>query len=246
VFRCVLGSEGCVLVPRSSGTSVATWAWPTWVVSRRRVLIVVFILLEFPSPSRRIFIGSHSLPLSGSPYRSFKLDELKWKAQRRMNRCPIIYMRRMSSVASKFEMDRRMDQRYMHRFVQRPRVWLQYGSRLCASAPDDPMPWPSLHPTVAFKSNRDAPRLSTGWTDAWMEETISSSDSLIQIKQNRPKCGAFSTGWSDGASVYSVGALSGFQGSTAILARISDRMMRRSAGGTIGSSDGTTFSGNLF
>jgi hypothetical protein len=32
-----LGSEGCVLVPRSSGTPVATWAWPTWVVSRRRV-----------------------------------------------------------------------------------------------------------------------------------------------------------------------------------------------------------------
>jgi hypothetical protein len=52
----------CVLVPRSSGTPVATWAWPTWVVSRRRVLEVVFILLEFPSPSRRIFIGSHSLP----------------------------------------------------------------------------------------------------------------------------------------------------------------------------------------
>jgi hypothetical protein len=37
------------------------------------VLEAVFVLLEFPSPSRRIFIGSHSLPpLSGSPYRSFK------------------------------------------------------------------------------------------------------------------------------------------------------------------------------
>jgi hypothetical protein len=62
VFCCVLGSEGCVLVPRSNGTPVATWAWPTWVVSRRRVLEAVFILLEFPSPSRSIFIGSHSLP----------------------------------------------------------------------------------------------------------------------------------------------------------------------------------------
>jgi hypothetical protein len=51
-----------VLVPRSSGTPVATWAWPTWVVSRRRVLEALFILLEFLSPSRRIFIGSHSLP----------------------------------------------------------------------------------------------------------------------------------------------------------------------------------------
>jgi hypothetical protein len=64
VFCCVLGSEGCVLAPRFSGTPVAMWAWTTWVVSRRRVLEAVFILLEFPSPSRRIFIGSHSLPPS--------------------------------------------------------------------------------------------------------------------------------------------------------------------------------------
>jgi hypothetical protein len=63
---------------------------------------------------------------------------------------------------------------------------------------------------------------STGWTDAWIEETIGSFDPLIQIIQYRPKCGAFSTGWSDGASVYSVSVLSGFQGSTAILTSISD------------------------
>jgi hypothetical protein len=72
---CVLvcfGSEGCLLVPRSSSTSVAAWTWPTLVVSRRRVLKVVFILLESPSPLRKIFIGSHSLPLSCSSYRSFK------------------------------------------------------------------------------------------------------------------------------------------------------------------------------
>jgi hypothetical protein len=41
---------------------VATWSWPTWVVCRRRVLEAVFILLELLSPSRRTFIGSHSLP----------------------------------------------------------------------------------------------------------------------------------------------------------------------------------------
>jgi hypothetical protein len=46
---------------------------------------------------------------------------------------------------------------------------------------------------------------STVWTDAWMEGTIGSSDALIQIRQNRSKCGAFSTGWSDGASVYCLG-----------------------------------------
>jgi hypothetical protein len=33
-----------VLVPRSSSTPVPTWAWPTWVVSRRRVLEAMFIL----------------------------------------------------------------------------------------------------------------------------------------------------------------------------------------------------------
>jgi hypothetical protein len=71
VWVC-FGLEGCLLVPRSSDTSVAMWSCPTWVVSRRRVLEVGFVLLEFPSPSRRIFIGSHSLPPSGSPYRSFK------------------------------------------------------------------------------------------------------------------------------------------------------------------------------
>jgi hypothetical protein len=61
---CVLvcfGSEGCLLAPRSSSTPVAAWAWPTWVVSQRRVLEAVFVLLESPSTSRRIFIGSHSL-----------------------------------------------------------------------------------------------------------------------------------------------------------------------------------------
>jgi hypothetical protein len=62
---CVLvcfGSEGCVLVPRSSGTPVATWAWPTWVVRRRRVLEATFVLLESSCSSRRFFISSRSLP----------------------------------------------------------------------------------------------------------------------------------------------------------------------------------------
>jgi hypothetical protein len=61
VFSGLLGWE---LVPRSSNTLVATWAWATWIVSRRRVLEALFILLEPTSPSRRIFIGSHSLPSS--------------------------------------------------------------------------------------------------------------------------------------------------------------------------------------
>jgi hypothetical protein len=72
---------------------------------------------------------------------------------------------------------------------------------------------------------------STGWTDAWIGVLSGSSDGLIQITQYRPECEAFSTGWSDGASVYSVGAMSVFLGSTAILDAISDRMIRRFAEG---------------
>jgi hypothetical protein len=60
------------LVPRSSSTPVVAWAWPTWVVSWRRVLEAVFILLEPSSPLRRIVIGPIHSPLSGSPYRYFK------------------------------------------------------------------------------------------------------------------------------------------------------------------------------
>jgi hypothetical protein len=41
----------------------------------REVHTTVFILLESLSPSRRIFIGSQSLPLSGSPFRSFTIME---------------------------------------------------------------------------------------------------------------------------------------------------------------------------
>jgi hypothetical protein len=63
-FWCstAFSGRGWELVARSSSTPVAAWAWPTWLVSRRRVLEVVFVLLESPSPSRRICIGSHSLP----------------------------------------------------------------------------------------------------------------------------------------------------------------------------------------
>jgi hypothetical protein len=56
-----------VFVPRTSSTPVATWFWQTKGVER--VILGVhpseFILLEFQSLSRRIFIGSHSLPPSG-------------------------------------------------------------------------------------------------------------------------------------------------------------------------------------
>jgi hypothetical protein len=62
VFRCVLGYVKLGVGSRFSSTPVAAWTWPTWVVSRRRVSEAVFVLLESPYPSRRIFIGSDSLP----------------------------------------------------------------------------------------------------------------------------------------------------------------------------------------
>jgi hypothetical protein len=58
-----------VFVSRTSSTPVATWFWQTEGRSAERVFLGVrpseFILLEFQSPSRIIFIGSHHSPPSG-------------------------------------------------------------------------------------------------------------------------------------------------------------------------------------
>jgi hypothetical protein len=43
-------------------------------------LEAVFILVEFPSPLRRIFIGSHSLPLSGSPNQFFNRYQNRFRS----------------------------------------------------------------------------------------------------------------------------------------------------------------------
>jgi hypothetical protein len=49
----------CVLVPRNNSTPVAKWPWPTWVVELEKSFgQAVFDLLEKPSPSRIILIGS--------------------------------------------------------------------------------------------------------------------------------------------------------------------------------------------
>jgi hypothetical protein len=57
-----------VFVSRTNSTPVATWFWQTEGRSVECVILGVrpseFILSEFQSPSRRIFIGSHSLPPS--------------------------------------------------------------------------------------------------------------------------------------------------------------------------------------
>jgi hypothetical protein len=67
-----------VFAPRTSSTPVATWFWQTEDRSAECVILGVrlseFILLEFQYPSRRIFIGSHSLPPLWSPNRSFNGD----------------------------------------------------------------------------------------------------------------------------------------------------------------------------
>jgi hypothetical protein len=60
-----------VFVHKTSSTSVATWSWQSEGRSAECVILGVrlsgSILLEFRSPSRRIFIGSHSLPPLWSP-----------------------------------------------------------------------------------------------------------------------------------------------------------------------------------
>jgi hypothetical protein len=58
-----------VFVPRTSSTPVAAWFWQTEGRIAERMILGArpseFILLEFQSPSRSIFISSHSLPLFG-------------------------------------------------------------------------------------------------------------------------------------------------------------------------------------
>jgi hypothetical protein len=84
-----------VFVPRTSRTPVATLFCQTEGRSAERVILGVrprkFILSEFQSPLRRIFISSHSLPPLWSPNRSFRAARLAvgrgctgrgWKGER--------------------------------------------------------------------------------------------------------------------------------------------------------------------
>jgi hypothetical protein len=64
VSACVLRLL-VVFVPRTSSTTVPTWFWKTEGSAERVILGVrpsEFTLSDFQSPSRRIFIGSRSLP----------------------------------------------------------------------------------------------------------------------------------------------------------------------------------------
>jgi hypothetical protein len=83
---------------------------------------------------------------------------------------------------------------------------------------------------------------STGWTDAWIGILSSSCDGLIQIIQYLPDCEVFSTRWSDRASVYCLGFKVQRLYWSLWVTGWSDALQ----GETISSSDGTTFSGNLF
>jgi hypothetical protein len=69
------GLWGWKLVPRFSSTLVATWTWSIWVVSRRRVLEAARVRLvgAFISFEKIFLLAPIHSPLSGSPYRSFKL-----------------------------------------------------------------------------------------------------------------------------------------------------------------------------
>jgi hypothetical protein len=118
-----------LFVPRTSSTPMATWFWQTEGRSVERVISGVrpgeFILLEFQSSSRKIFIGSHSLPplsfavsvlqLVSEPVRVF-IDSSQSKIQRwrtrnwvrvlhtsmgRTNRCGVSVWRRSSAESVK-------------------------------------------------------------------------------------------------------------------------------------------------
>jgi hypothetical protein len=67
---------------------------------------------------------------------------------------------------------------------------------------------------------------------------------LNQTETRQKFC--FNTGWTDGASVQCVGALTGSLGSTAISAHVSDRMIRRFRRGNHWFIRRYYFSGNLF
>jgi hypothetical protein len=113
-FRVVSAVVGaCVLrllvvfVPRTNSTPVATWFWQTEVRSVERVILGVrpseFILSEFQSRSRRIFIGSHSLPPLWSPNRSFKTPRTRCSLRQSllMTRSHVVPARPWSCGSSK-------------------------------------------------------------------------------------------------------------------------------------------------
>jgi hypothetical protein len=73
VVRLVwFGSEGCVLVPRTSSTTVATWSWPTWVVEPERVWLFVHLIGVSISFEKNFYRLPFTSPLSGRQFRSFR------------------------------------------------------------------------------------------------------------------------------------------------------------------------------
>jgi hypothetical protein len=117
-----------------------------------------------------------------------------------------------------------------------------------SSAQDDPMPWPAVHPTVAFKTYRDAPKLLLQHRMNWRLEV----NSVVHLT---PVFETYSTGPSGCSSapddpmgrrcITSVHCLgSWFNGYIGVCEWSDDPMPAQ--GDTIGSSDGTTFSGKLF
>jgi hypothetical protein len=140
---------------RSSGTSLATWAWPIWVVSRRHVLEAVFILLEFPSPSRSIFIGSHSLPplwFARKPLGSLVETHTSWANK--------VHMEHLAWMLSQHICERRVRRSYhlgmptwrTNQLFLKPQPWessnqiefTQASQKVKAQVTQLPMPLPQL------------------------------------------------------------------------------------------------------
>jgi hypothetical protein len=160
-----------------------------------------------------------------------------------MNRRHQIYIRRMSSAAKEFKTDRRMNRRYMHSSSDTLGFGNSKGQSLASSAPDDPTLWPAVYPTLTFKSYRDTPKLL-------LQHRMNQRFRNQQAVHLTPMFKLHSTAQSECSST-----LDGPTGHRCIdwvtwfNGYFSDCEWPDNStpaqGGTIGSSDGTTFQGNF-
>jgi hypothetical protein len=152
----------------------------------------------------------------------------------------------MNSAAKEFKSDCRMDRRYRQLFIWCLRVWKQYWLSF-NGLPDDPAVDSVVHPTLTFKSYRDAPkellqrrmnwrfRINSAVHPTLVFELHSTAPSGCSSAPDSP------TGHRCNASVHWLGHLVQQLYQSLWVTRWSDAF----AGGTIGSSDDTTFHGNF-
>jgi hypothetical protein len=138
-----------------------------------------FILLEFRSPSRRIFIGSHSLPPLWSPYRSFSFHTTGYR-RFPLTKASVHPVLKTSSwrISVLIQTERRIDR--WCPLSDRRIIWCYYLH--CSSSAIHPAhleTGPSDHPTVptSFDLLRSVPTTPTLCTDG----IVGSSDGVFSF-----------------------------------------------------------------